>query len=312
MRPDLDPAWRSELRRGLERLHAGDFAGAEQHFERAHGRAPGRPEVCVALGRERLRRGRIEEAETLLRGAWTADPSLVSAAASLARCLGIFAHRGSEALAILDDAQARHGADPGLLVVRSEVLLEERRVPEARDAAQAALAAASRGGERAARPSAAFAAAELALARVHNAEGLELARAGRDDEALFAFKRAIDLDGDWAAPVVNLGAAFARLGRGARARSAWERALVIDPENAAARRNLADDRVHTAVALEGEQDLDGAARQLAAALAVDPAHALAHARLALLYARQGRYLEAAEHQRRAHQLRDRDDATPTR
>ena len=310
MRPDLDPAWRSELRRGLERLHAGDFAGAEQHFERAHARAPGRPEVCVALGRERLRRGRVEEAEALLRTAWTTDPSLVSAAASLARCLGVFAKRGAEALVILDDAEGRHGRDPGLLVVRSEVLLEERRVPEARVAAQAALAAAaSKGGERATRPNAATAAAELALARVHNAEGLELARAGRDDEALFAFKRAIDLDGDWAAPVVNLGAAFARLGRGARARSAWERALIIDPENAAARRNLADDRVQTATLLEGEEDLEGAARQLAAALAVDPGHALAHARLALLYARQGRYLEAAEHQRRAHQLRD--DATPT-
>lgn len=301
-RPDLDPAWRTELRRGLECLHAGDFAAAEAHFEHAHRRAPQRPEVCVALGRERLRRGRIAEAEALLRAAWSADPSLISAAASLARCLGIFAHRGAEAHAVLDEADARHGRDPGLLVVRSEVFLEERRIAEARAAAQAALAAASSDGG-AARPSAARAAAELALARVHNAEGLELAHAGRDDEALFAFKRASDLDADWAAPVVNLGATFARLGRLARARSAWERALVLDPDNAAARRNLADDRLQSAGALEADDDLAGAEKHLLAALAVEPGHALAHARLAQLYARLGRYLEAAEHKRRAEQLK---------
>jgi len=301
-RPDLDPAWRTELRRGLERLHAGDFAGAEAHFERAHARAPERPEVCVALGRERLRRGRAGEAEALLRAAWTTDPTLVSAAASLARCLGVFARRGAEAHAILDDAEARHGRDAGLLVVRSEVFLEERRVDEARIAALAALAAATTGASGA-RPSAARVAAELALARVHNAEGLELARAGRDDEALFAFKRASDLDGDWAAPVVNLGAAFARLGRLARARSAWERALVLDPDNAAARHNLADDRVQSAAALEAGDDLAGAEAQLLAALSVDTAHVLAHTRLAQLYARLGRYLEAAELKRRAEQLK---------
>jgi tetratricopeptide (TPR) repeat protein len=296
-RPDLDPAWRTELRRGLECLHAGDFAAAEAHFERAHGRAPQRPEVCVALGRERLRSGRLAEAERLLRAAWTADPSLISAAASLARCLGVFGARADEAHAVLDGAEARHGRDPGLLVVRSEVWLEQQRVEAAREAALAALAAA---GERS---SAARAAAELALARVYNAEGLELSRIGHDEEALFAFKRACDLDPDWAAPVVNLGAAFARLGRRARARSAWERALVLEPDNAAARRNLADDRVQSAAALEAEDDLAGAEKQLGAALAVDPGHCLAHERLARLCARLGRYLEAAEHRRRADELK---------
>src|SRR5206468_838116 len=126
-------------------------------------------------------------------------------------------------------------------------------------------------------------------------EGLELVHAGRDEEALFAFKRASDLDAEWAAPMVNLGAAFARLGRAARARSAWERALVLDPDNAAARHNLADDRVACAATLEASDDLRGAARLLEAALAVDPAHPLAHARLGQVYARLGRYLEAAEH-----------------
>ncbi len=300
-RTDLDPAWRTELRRGLERLHAGDFVAAEAHFEHAHQRAPDRPEVGVALGRERLRRGRLDEAERLLRAAWSADPTLVSAAASLARCLGIFGARAAEAHAVLDAAMERHGRDAGLLVIRSEIFLEERRVAEARTAAQTALETASATTRSGAspRPSAARIAAELALARVHNAEGLELAGAGRDDEALFAFKRAADLDPDWASPVVNLGAAFARLGRTARARSAWERALVLEPDNLAARMNLADDRVRSACELEDAGDRAGSERLLRGALAVDPAHASAHEALAALLTRLGRYLEAAELKRRA-------------
>jgi len=81
--------WRGELRRGLERLRDGEFADAEAHFARAHRMAPDRAEVCFALGRERLRRGDFDQAEVLLRQAWQLDPSLVSAAAFLARCLGV-------------------------------------------------------------------------------------------------------------------------------------------------------------------------------------------------------------------------------
>src|SRR5512134_55902 len=66
----LTEVWRVELTRGLRCLADGDIAGAEGHFERAHTAGQGRPEVCFALGRERLRQRRHDEAEALLRAAW--------------------------------------------------------------------------------------------------------------------------------------------------------------------------------------------------------------------------------------------------
>ena len=85
----LVDAWRADFERGLARLQAGDFVRAEQYFAKAYARAPERPEVCFALGRELLRQGKHTEAEPLLRRAWDADPSLSIAAAALARCLAL-------------------------------------------------------------------------------------------------------------------------------------------------------------------------------------------------------------------------------
>lgn len=227
----LEP-WRSELRRGLERLRDGDFAAAEAHFARAHRLAPERAEACYALGRERLRRGDLDQAESLLREAWRRDPSLLSAAAFLARCLGL--HRGDliGARAVLRSARARHGQVAPLCVVEAELFLEEGRADEARAAAEQALAdEASGDGAREA--------ARALLARVHNQMGIERASTGDAEAALFAFRRAAELDPEWSAPLCNLGAAFEIVGRAERAQSSYERALAVDGDNATARFNLA-------------------------------------------------------------------------
>src|SRR5262245_42311924 len=97
----LSEAWRVDLSRGLRCLAEGDLGRASELFGRAHARAPERPEVCFALGRERLRQGKVDEAETLLRTAWTADRS-PAAAAALARCIGLVGRRPAEGHAILD------------------------------------------------------------------------------------------------------------------------------------------------------------------------------------------------------------------
>ena len=222
--------WRGELRRGLERLRDGEFADAEAHFARAHRMAPDRAEVCFALGRERLRRGDFDQAEVLLRQAWQLDPSLVSAAAFLARCLGVDRREFAAAHAVLDEAFARHGRAAPLAVVAAEILLEEGRADDARELAEQALEASPDGARDAAR---------ALLARVHNQEGLARAEAGELEAALFAFRRAAALDEDWSAPICNLGAAFETIGRTDRARSAYEQALSIDADSATARFNLA-------------------------------------------------------------------------
>jgi tetratricopeptide (TPR) repeat protein len=227
----LEP-WRSELRRGLERLRDGEFAAAEAHFARAHRLAPDRAEACFAFGRERLRCGDLEQAEALLREAWRRDPSLLSAAAFLARCLGLERGDLDGARTVLDEARARHGDVAPLCVVEAELYLEERRADEARAAAELALAD-EHGGDGARE------AARALLARVHNQEGIERASNGDAEAALFAFRRAAELDPEWSAPLCNLGAAFEIVGRAERAQSSYERALAVDPDNATARFNLA-------------------------------------------------------------------------
>jgi tetratricopeptide (TPR) repeat protein len=261
-RPALTELWRAELVRGLRRLAAGDAAGAELFFERAHRAEPERAEVCFALGRERMRQERLPEAEALLRVAWRAG--MPAAAAALARCLGIVDTGGirrAEAHAVLDEALARHPDEPGLLAVRAELLIDDggdmAAAQNLLERAQAILASDGRDVP------ATRAAVAGVLAKALNLEGIRLARAGDSDAALFAFKRAFDLAPRWASPLVNMGAVFADLGRSARARSCYERALVLDDENPIARYNLA-------LLLRARGDLLRAESELRQVLAIDP------------------------------------------
>jgi Flp pilus assembly protein TadD len=224
--------WRGELRRGLERLRNGEFDAAESHFARAHRLAPDRAEVCFAFGRERLRRGDLVEAEALLAQAWKLDGSLMSAAAFLARCIGLDRREFARAHLVLAEAYARHGRAAPLCMVEAELLLEEGRTTEAQATADEVLAQDDA-------PDGARDAARALLSRVFNLEGLARAGRGEMEAALFAFRRAADLDPEWSAPVANLGAAFESIGRFDRARAAYERALAVEPDSATTRFNLA-------------------------------------------------------------------------
>jgi tetratricopeptide (TPR) repeat protein len=83
-------------------------------------------------------------------------------------------------------------------------------------------------------------AVRLGLARVYNAEGVSLGERGDHHRALFALKRAGDLDPAWAGPWVNRGAILERLGQVAQAQREYRRALRIEPKNPVALYNLAD------------------------------------------------------------------------
>jgi tetratricopeptide (TPR) repeat protein len=226
--------WRDELVAGLNALRNGEFSRAELHFERAYRHAPELPEICFALGRERLRRGRTGEAEELLAAAWSRDRSLVSAGATLARCVGIHLARMQDAHQILDEAEAIHGREPALEITRAELLVHEGRHAEAETRAARALAASEHDEGRAATRLA----AQAVLARVENARGLARVEEGDLEAALFAFKRAADRDPMWGAPHVNSGAAFAEMGRHGPARAAYRRAIEADPTNPLAHYNL--------------------------------------------------------------------------
>ncbi len=269
----LPEAWRRELRRGLRSLRAGEFERAESHFARAHRWAPDRPEVCYALGRERLRRGETSQAEALLRAAWEGDRSLVSAAATLARCLALHMQRFDDALAVLVEIERQHGPLALVAVVRSEILLEQGSLDAARRAARDALEACDREGESQAGTATAREAARAALARVENQEGIDLADSGDSEAALFRFKRAADLDPSWSSPHVNMGATFAGMGKLQRARECYQTAVDVDPHNPLGYYNLGlllkdfGDLGLARTALEIACELDGSLAEARTALA---------------------------------------------
>ncbi len=61
--------------------------------------------------------------------------------------------------------------------------------------------------------------------------GIEVARRGLWEEALYRWQRAIDLDPTYARAWNNLGIAFEHEGRFDEAREAYETALDLDPNN---------------------------------------------------------------------------------
>jgi tetratricopeptide (TPR) repeat protein len=217
---DLSQAWRRLLSQGLKQMQLGYYAKAVEKLEHAYREAPEEPMVLVALGRERLRQGRAEEAEALLRLAHEKEPSNATAAAALARSLGLHQGRLDEALSLITGALAQCSEKEPLLVVKGELLLELGRPLEARVAFERA-----QDHEITGEP------ARLGLARSYNLEGIELCERGEFEPAIFAFKHAANLDPEWSGPWVNLGVAFGRMGRSERSLEAYAAALEREPRN---------------------------------------------------------------------------------
>jgi len=222
--------WRFHLVRGARCLEVGDFMGAQRHFSAAHREAPTEPVACLAWGRELLRIGELDSAEELLRYAWSRDPSLESAGFSLARLLGQHRRKLAEAEAVLDEVEQGHGVSVSLVLLRAEITIGD----------PASYAEARRLFEQAEDLGADREVVRLGLSRVHNAEGVMCCRTGDHHRALFALKRAADLDPGWSGPLVNSGAIFERLGLVGKARTQYRSALRLDPVNPVALFNLAE------------------------------------------------------------------------
>jgi len=149
---------------------------------------------------------------------------------SLARLLGLSRRRWAEAQAVLDEVEGRHGVSAALVLLRAELTIGD----------PARFSEAGRLFERARDLGADADVVRLGLARVHNAEGVTRCREGEHHRALFALKRAADLDPAWSGPLVNSGAIFERLGHVRKARAHYRSALRLDPVNPVALFNLAE------------------------------------------------------------------------
>jgi cytochrome c-type biogenesis protein CcmH/NrfG/DNA-binding transcriptional MerR regulator len=109
-------------------------------------------------------------------------------------------------------------------------------------------------------------------------------------EAADAYRRALEIDPDFADAHCNLGAVRFNQDRRGAARACFERALEIDPEHPEAHLNLA-------TLLEEDAAPEAALRHYQAALAVEPSYADAHVSLALLYERLGEARHGRRHWR---------------
>lgn len=221
------PRWQRFLHQGTEQVRRGDYGRAAEAFERALEEAPREPEVMLALGREYLRQGRYGEAEVLLEVAVERLPASTAATAALARVLGLHLGQAERAFELLHRGLECCEYTAPLQIVRGELLLEEGAFREARAAF----------GQVIDEPGTAEA-ARVGLARTYNAEGIALSERRAYEPAVFAFKRAADLEPEWSGPHVNLGVVFGRMGRNAKAAEAYAAALEREPDNPIAQFNL--------------------------------------------------------------------------
>ena len=126
----------------------------------------------------------------------------------------------------------------------------------------------------------------------YNNLATEVLKAGRTDEALLNYRKAIELDPAYAEAHYNLGNALFRVGQMEQAATSYGRALALYPRYAAAHANLG-----TALLRLGREE--EALTQLKAALEIDPRMAVAEQSLGNALLRSGRATEGIIHLGRA-------------
>lgn len=116
--------------------------------------------------------------------------------------------------------------------------------------------------------------------------GTALHEAGRNDEAIARYERAIALQPDYAPAYNNLGVTLRAQGRVDEAIAAYERGLALQADYPDLHYNLAN-------ALLEQNRADEAAAHLRRSLAGQPASAASHNNLGMALAAKGQYVEAA-------------------
>jgi tetratricopeptide (TPR) repeat protein len=132
--------------------------------------------------------------------------------------------------------------------------------------------------------------------------GAALLRAGRTDEAITRFKKAVEIHDDYAMAHNNLGNALLRLGRVEESLAHLQKALEINPNYAEAQNNLGN----TLVQMSRWEE---AAAHYTRALELDPRYAEAHNNIGALFLQLGRVNDSFVHLQKALEIDpDQSDA----
>lgn len=126
----------------------------------------------------------------------------------------------------------------------------------------------------------------------YNNLGNVLAKEGRIDEAVESFRRALNMDPNYAVPHYNWGNLLARQGKLEEAADHYRKALETEPDYAEAHNNLGN-------VLLARGELKDALRHLTRALELTPHEAQVHFNLGVVLASEGRLEEAVGHYQKA-------------
>ncbi|MBP5973990.1 tetratricopeptide repeat protein, partial [Brasilonema sp. CT11] len=133
------------------------------------------------------------------------------------------------------------------------------------------------------------------IVTVHFNQGLALYNQGKLDEAIASYRKALQIDPNYATAHNNLGYALKNQGKLDEAIASYRQALQIDPNYAAAHNNLGN-------ALSDQGKLEDAIASYRKALQIDPNYATAHNNLANALYDQGKLEEAIASYRKALQI----------
>lgn len=129
-------------------------------------------------------------------------------------------------------------------------------------------------------------------ARVHNNLGVALSEAGRIDESIVAYKKAIDLDGYYADPLSNLAVAYSLKNDVDKAIDALKSAIHICPNYPEAYNNLG-------TLLLQKKQYDDAKRMLEMAIHLRPYYGKAYYNMARMYEEKGEHEQAWDYLKKA-------------
>jgi tetratricopeptide (TPR) repeat protein len=230
---------------GLERFAAGDYQGAEQHFQQANQLAPDRQSILGNLSATLFRLGKVSEARTWALKALSLDANNFEACMSLGACLE---SEGSlqEALDCFEKASAIKPKAAEPWSNRGHVLNAMRRHHDALSCCERAVQL------------------NPASAEAWANHGYSLKELRRFAEAATSLMRSLELRPSQADVLLSLGLTLRRLGRHEESLASFELAIGLEPDNAPL-------RVAHAGTLQILKRTEAALESVEKALAIDPA-----------------------------------------
>jgi tetratricopeptide (TPR) repeat protein len=267
------------LKRGVKLLDEESYEAALAAFRRAVDSDPDSTEAIHYLSQELFMQGDTEESEKLLRRGIEIKPT-VGMYRTLAAILMDNPERIAEIKSIIssvrDELEDCKNAD----FIEGHLEIENDNGARAAELFLHVLETEPDDSE-----------ALEGLSRALNLIGIDMSEANRNEEAMFVFKRSIDLDPYCSAPYVNIGNCFCAIGKYKRARSAYMKGIELDPDNPQAHFNLAR-------LLADNSEFELAEAEFLDVLEIEPDYPDAHAELGRLFSLQGRFIPAIEHYRK--------------